>query len=161
MKRLIPISLLFLAGCAATTFYTVQIPMPRQMENTDIVAAAVSTFQDNGFTITLANEKICTVTTDAKTMDLSGGQAFSKVMFGVSEVRTIRLSLSGNAQNKIIKINPVVQQVHDSHRGAGAPSSVTPDERELNLIRKISEELAAKLNIQSSQIEITSYEEGA
>lgn len=161
MKKILLIPLFFIAGCAATTFYTVQMPMPGTMENSDIVAAAISTFQDNGFVVTLANEKVCTVTTEAKSMTSGGAKAWGKFLAGSAEARAIRLSLSGNAQNRTIKINPIVQKVTETLYGSGTPSSVTPNEKELTLIRKIASELAAKLSIDSMQVEITSYQDGA
>lgn len=158
MRKIVIIPLMFLAGCA-TTFYTVQMPMPGQIENPDIVAAAVSTFQDNGFVVTLANEKVCTVTTDAKSLTSTGSKVFQKILAGSADSRTIRLSLSGNSQNKTIKLNPIVQQSTESLYGAGTPSAATPNQSELNLVKKIAEELATKLNIPSEQIEITSYQQ--
>ena len=160
MKKLLLSPLLLLTGCVAATFYTVQIPMTTQMDNTNVVAAAVSTFQDNGFTIALANDKVCAVTTDAKTLSLTGGERFSKIMLDAAHVRTVKLLLTGNTQGKDIKINPIIQEIHETEERSGTPITVTPNERELKLIKKVSEELAAKLNIQPNQIEITSYQEG-
>lgn len=144
---------LVMTGCA-TTYYTYRLPLPGNLENTDIVAAAVSTFQDNGFTIMLANEKICCVSTEWKILTSGFSKALVMAFGGRAETRRMKISLSADTRIGTIKINPVVETIRESLYGAGAPSVETLSEKDQELVIKLVREVAEKIGVDPSKIEI-------
>ncbi len=148
------VGLVCLSGCA-TIMYTYRLPIPKKFENSDIVAAAVSTFQDNGFTIMLANEKIGIVSTDWKGLTSGFSQGLQKVFAGSAVTDRMKISLSIDSRNGIIKLNPVVESIMEGpYGGAGAPTIKSLNRKQQDFVLSIAKSIAEKLNIDLDRIEI-------
>lgn len=154
----IAIFIIVFIGCT-TTMYTYRMPLPKNLENQDIVAAAVSTLQDNGYSIMLANEKIGLVSTEYRGLTGNVNKAFQKAFGGYAETERMKITISVDKKSGIIKMNPVLETITEGmYGGAGAPSNKSLAEAQRNQVMKISEELAEKLGINSETIEIVTEE---
>jgi hypothetical protein len=149
---------LLLGGCAITN-YTYRMPMPESLEKTDMIAAIVSTLQDNGYSINTANEKLGLVTTEYKSLTGGFAKGFSMAMAGSADCRRIKVSCTVDSRTKCIKINPIVENIRESVYGVGAPSRVNMSDNEQSQIMKLSNEIADKISVEKSRIEIVQEQE--
>ncbi len=159
IRKCILLFMCFLLVSCAATIYTFHAPYPKDLELPDIMAAVISTLQDRGFSINLANEKIGIITTEWMSLTSGSSKVFQKVLLGSAETKRMRISINIDKNNRKIKMNPSCETIQESLYGAGAPSIVTLNEAEMELVNKIMNDLCDKCEIDKTQIEISSVEQ--
>jgi hypothetical protein len=157
VKKYFVIALVFcflLSGCGISRFLY-KTNYGKAVKKEDVVAASVNILQTEGFTINTANEKLGLITTEWKSLTNETGATFNKLLFGSSQNRRVKISISVNEKTNTIIMNPVVETATSGWTSSTGQTEATMNDDEKKLIDKISIDIATSLNLDPNSIEIT------
>ncbi|MFH1824973.1 MAG: hypothetical protein ABH873_07110 [Candidatus Firestonebacteria bacterium] len=156
MKKYIALVLIFcfvLFGCVINR-YVYKTNYGQAIKKDDVVAASVNILQNEGFTITTANEKLGLITTEWKSLTNETGAAIGKILFGSAENRRVKISISVNEKTNLITMNPIVETSTSGWVSSTTSSEATMNVNEKKLIDKIAIDIATSLNLDPKSIEV-------
>lgn len=143
------------SGCASVTRYSYRSSLPPDKHKAeDIVAAAASVLQDQGFTLTIANEKLGLVSTDWKSLTSDFSKGMQIFLAGSANTRKMKLSIAYLAAAQQLKITPTVENQSSSLYGAGAATEVTMNEEEKKFVNKVGGRILELLSMSPDSLEV-------
>lgn len=124
------ILILLAMGCAVTMPTSI-LDIPADIDNSQITSAAIIALQEQGYVITVANEKIGTVMTDWKDTTGTGLEVLG-AFAGADIGRRMKITIAINAASRDLHIKPLKQT--KTEMGWKALSLSEQDYEQLNLI---------------------------